>query len=132
MKETISKKKLREFGFLIGLGIPIIIGWIIPTIGGHMFRTWTLWVAIPALFLGVLKPFLLYYPYKGWMKLGYALGWVNSRLILGLVFLIVLCPIAFIMRFFGYDPLRQNQRERRKSTFRELKKNDRIDLTRIF
>ena len=132
MNEIISKKQLREFGLLIGFGFPLLIGWLIPAITGHGFREWTLWIAIPALLFGVLKPFLLYYPYKGWMKLGYALGWVNSRLILGLVFLIVLQPIAFIMRFFGYDPLRQNQRERRKLSFRELKKNDKIDLTRIF
>ena len=132
MKESISKKQLREFGFLIGLGIPIVIGWGIPAISGHMFRTWTLWIGIPSLLLGVLKPFLLYYPYKGWMTLGHALGWVNSRIVLGLVFLIVLQPIAFIMKVFGYDPLRQSQKERKNMSYRELKKNHKIDLTRIF
>ena len=132
MQENISKKQLREFGFLIGLGIPIVIGWGIPAISGHMFRAWTLWIGITFLLLGVLKPFLLYYPYKGWMTLGNALGWLNSRIILGLVFFIVLQPIAFIMKVFGYDPLRQTQRERKKVSFRELKKNYKIDLTRIF
>tara|TARA_Y100001968_G_scaffold275486_1_gene269249 strand:- start:2617 stop:3018 length:402 start_codon:yes stop_codon:yes gene_type:complete len=132
IKESISKKQLREFGLLIGLGIPIVIGWVIPAIGGHIFRTWTLWIGIPSLILGVLKPFLLYYPYKGWMALGHTLGWFNSRIVLGLVFLIVLQPIAFIMKGFGYDPLRQSQRERRKTSFREIKKNHKIDLTRIF
>ena len=52
MKESISKKQLREFGLLIGLGIPIVIGWGIPAIGGHMFRFWTLWIGIPFLFFG--------------------------------------------------------------------------------
>jgi len=132
MKESISKKQLREFGFLIGLGIPIVIGWGIPAIGGHTFRAWTLWIGIPSLLLGLLKPFLLYYPYKVWMALGHVLGWVNSRIILGLVFLIVLQPIAFIMKVFGYDPLRQSQRERKKISFRELKTKHKIDLTRIF
>ena len=132
MKKSISKKKLREFGFLIGLGIPIFIGWVIPAIGGHMFRAWTLWIGIPSLLLGVLKPFLLYYPHRGWMALGHALGWVNSRIILGLVFLIVLQPIAFIMKFFSYDPLRQSKKERKKMSFRELRTNHKIDLTRIF
>ena len=90
MKESISKKQLREFGFLIGFGFPIIIGWIIPAIGGHIFRSWSLWVGCPSLILGILKPRLLFYPYQGWMKIGNALGWVNSRIILGLVFLLVL------------------------------------------
>ena len=111
-KSSISKKQLREFGFLIGFGFPILIGWIIPAIGGHLFRTWTLWISIPSLIIGILKPRLLFYPYKGWMALGLALGWINSRIILGLVFLLVLQPIALIMKFVGHDPLRESQRER--------------------
>ena len=130
MKESISKKQLREFGFLIGFGFLIIIGWIIPAISGHLFRTWTLWISIPFLLFGVLKPFLLYYPYKGWMKLGYALGWVNSRLILGFIFIIVLQPIALIMRLFNYDPLRRKKGN--DKSYREEKLVQRVDLTKIF
>ena len=132
MKSSISQKQLREFGLLIGFGFPILIGWILPFFAGHEFRAWTLWIGIPSLLLGILKPFLLYYPYKGWMALGHVLGWLNSRIILGLVFLIVLQPIAFVMKVFGYDPLRQSHRERSKMSFRELKTKHKIDLTRIF
>ena len=132
MKVSIAKKQLREFGFLIGFGFPILIGWIIPAVGGHAFRGWTLWIAILFLITGILKPSLLFYPYKGWMALGLALGWINSRIILGLVFLLVLQPIALIMKFVGHDPLRQSQRERKKISFREQKTNHKINLTRIF
>ena len=131
-KSSISKKQLREFGFLIGFGFPILIGWIIPAAAGHTFRGWTLWIAIPFLITGILNPRLLFHPYKAWIKLGNALGWINSRVILGLVFLLVLQPIALIMRLAGYDPLRQSQKERKKMSYRELKKNHKIDLTRIF
>ena len=124
------KKKLREFGFLIGFGFPILIGWIIPSFGGHAFRGWTLWIAIPFLITGILKPRLLFYPYKGWMALGLALGWINSRIILGLIFLVVLQPIALIMRAFGHDPLRKKQSN--KSSYREHRINHKIDLKRIF
>jgi len=130
MKQTISKKQLREFGLLIGLGLPLIIGWLIPIIFGHVFRAWTLWVGIPVLIIGLIAPRLLLYPYKGWMALGHALGWVNSRLILGLVFLIVLQPIAYIMRITGYDPLRMRKKD--LLSYRETKKDHLIDLTRIF
>ena len=130
MKSSISKKELRKFAFLIGFGFPVLVGWILPTIGGHLFRVWTLWVGIPSLILGILKPRLLFYPYKGWMALGHALGWINSRIILGLVFLVVLQPIALVMRVFGYDPLRKKQGG--KKSYRENKQGDSIDLTRIF
>ena len=133
MKASISKKQLKEFGFLIGLGIPILIGWAIPLISGHFFRVWTIWISIPFFCLAIIKPSMLYYPYKLWMAIGHILGWVNSRIILGIVFLIVLQPIALFMKLFGYDPLRISKRERNKISFREtIEKNHKIDLTRIF
>ena len=130
MRETISKKQLREFGILIGFGVPLIIGWLLPTLLGHEFRAWTLWIGVPGLFLGLTSPHLLHYPYKIWMALGHTLGWVNSHIILGLVFIFVVQPIAYIMRLTGYDPLRR--RRKGEKTYRENKQNHHIDLTRIF
>ena len=130
MKDGISKKQLSEFGVLIGLGFPIIIGWILPVIGGHLFRKWTLWIGIPFLILGRVKPRSLLYPYRGWMALGHVLGWINSRIILGLVFILVLQPIALIMKFVGYDPLRK--KKGKLNSYREDKADYKINLTRIF
>ena len=129
-KKSISQKQLREFGYIIGIGIPVIFGYLIPLISGHLFRLWSLLIGIPVFILGVLKPSLLFYPYKFWMKIGYILGWVNSRIILGLIFVAVLCPIAVIMTFFNYDPLKLKKQNLK--TFREFKKNHKIDLKRIF
>ena len=130
MKSSISKKTLREFGLLVGLGLPILIGWIIPGLSGHMFRFWTLWIGIPTIFLCFIKPKLLFPFYKLWISLGHILGWANSKLILGLVFIIVLQPIALIMKLFGYDPLKQ--KDLCKKSYKENKKGYKIDLTRIF
>ena len=130
MKKIISKKQLREFGLLIGFGFPLLIGWLIPALTGHGLRVWTLWVGFLGLLIGLTSPYLLYYPYKFWMKLGLILGWVNSRIILGLVYMIVLLPIAFIMRLIGYDPLRTKRKG--EKTYREKRKDQQTDLTRIF
>ena len=130
MKESISNKQLREFGFLIGFGFPIIIGWIIPAFGGHAFRTWTLWIGLPSFILGILKPSMLFYTYKAWIKLGLALGWINSRIILGLVYFIILIPIALIMKIFGYDPLRKKKSN--EISYRKNNKDLEVDLRRIF
>ena len=130
MRKIASKKQLREFGLLIGFGFPIFVGWIIPAISGHIFRIWSLWIGFPLLILGILKPSLLAYPYKLWMAIGLALGWVNSRLILGLVYFIILQPIAIVMKMFGYDPLRKKKSNER--SYREIKKDENFDFTRIF
>ena len=126
-----NKKKLKEFGILIGFCFPLFIGWLIPFFTGHSFRFWTLLIGLVSLLLSVLNPNLLFYPYKLWMALGNILSWINSRLILGIVFFAILQPIALIMKIFGYDPLRKKQRNNKK-TFREVKKDNKIDLTRIF
>ena len=130
MKEIISKKQLREFGLLIGFGFPILIGWLLPSLFGHQFRTWTLWIGVPGLLIGFTAPRLLHYPYKGWMLLGHVLGWINSYIILGLVFIFVLQPIAYIMRLTGYDPLKTKRKV--EKTYREVRKDKDIDLKRIF
>ena len=130
MKNHIPKKILREFGFLIGFIFPFLIGWILPLIGGHSFRNWTLFISIPSIILAFTKPILLLYPYRAWMKLGYILGWVNSRIILGLVFLIVLQPIALIMRILGHDPLRTKKFSQK--SYREIKTNHKVNLKKIF
>ena len=129
-QSSISQKQLREFGLLIGIGFPVIIGWIIPSISGHLFRFWSLWIGVPLLISGILRPRLLLYPYIGWMKIGLALGWINSHIVLGLVFIIVLQPISLIMKLFGYDPLKKKKNN--ILTFRERKQNHKVDLNRIF
>ena len=130
MQITNSKKSLREFGLLIGIGFPLVFGFIMPAIIGHSLRLWTLIVGIPFLFLGFVKPKLLSYPFKLWMFLGEVLGCINSRLILGLVFFLLLQPIALVMKFIGYDPLKK--KKLKTNSYRERIKNRKIDLTRIF
>ncbi len=130
MKNYIPNKQLREFGFLLGFTFPLLIGWIFPLIEGHSFRTWTLFIGITSIILAITKPSILLYPYRAWMKLGHILGWLNSRIILGVVFLIVLQPIALIMRIFGHDPLKTKKLV--KKSYREHKTNQTINLKKIF
>jgi len=129
MKNHIKKRILREFGLLIGILFPFLIGWVLPSLGGHPFKLWTLWISFPFLISAIMRPGILYEPYQFWMRMGYILGWVNSRIILGLVFLIVLQPIALIMRILGHDPLRMKKVSQK--SYREIKTN-KINLKKIF
>ena len=129
-KKQLSTKKLKEFGFLIGFCFPLIIGWLIPAFWGHSFRFWSIWVGLFALTITIIKPRLLFYPYKLWMLLGHVLGWINSRIILTMVFIFVLLPISLIMKSFGYDPLRIKKKN--DVSYREINDNHIIDFTRIF
>ena len=125
-----SKKQLRIFGILIGIFFPLFIGFIVPLIWNHPFRIWTLFIGIPSFILGLIYPKILLWPYKKWMQFGNILGWINSGIVLGLVFLLALQPIAIIMKLLGHDPLRRKLNS--QMTYKESKENYQIDLKRIF
>jgi len=101
-----DRKQLRSFGLLVG-GIFAAIG-LAPAIGrGGSPRLWALvlgaGLVLPALFIpGSLRPVR-----RLWMVLGDALGWVNTRLVLGAIFFGLITPMGLIMRLSRKDPLRR-------------------------
>jgi predicted branched-subunit amino acid permease len=131
MTDSTSIKQLKEFGYLIGFVFPVLIGWLLPALFGHGFRVWTLWVAIPGVILGLVAPELLRQPYRAWMALGHVLGFINSHVILGLVFIIVLQPTAYLMRVLGHDPLRRRKLNCNQS-YREVRSKLDINFNRLF
>jgi hypothetical protein len=40
-----------------------------------------------------------------WLKFAMALGWINSRILLSVIYFVFLMPIAWISRLFTKDPL---------------------------
>ncbi len=125
-----SKKELKQFSILIGIFLPLLIGYIIPYLFGHDFRYWTLFISFPVLVLGQIKPNSLKKIYKLWMQIGEILGWVNSRIILGLVFILIIQPIAILMRLFSYDPLKFKKNT--NNSYKEYRKIYDIRLDRTF
>jgi hypothetical protein len=51
-----------------------------------------------------------------WFKLALGLGWVNSRILLSVIYFIFLLPIAWISRLFTKDPL-SLKKEKRSTLF---------------
>jgi len=104
MQNEATRKELRSFGLIVG-GIFAGIGFWPLLLRGEDYRTWAFVLALlliaPALiFPPALKPF-----HKVWMKLGHILGWINTRIILGAVFYLVVTPIGIIRRLLGKDPM---------------------------
>jgi hypothetical protein len=70
-------------------------------------------IAIAAVLLlcAAFAPSLLRPVYRAWMRLGEALAWINTRIILTLVFFLVVTPIGIVMRLFGRSPITTARRE---------------------
>jgi hypothetical protein len=111
MMEEPSHRHLRRFGFTVAAGLTVIglVSWN----RDHLVVPWTLWAIAGLLgLLGLLMPRLLIPVQRAWMALGMALGWLNTRIILTILFYATFTPIGAIMRWFR-DPLdRQLQKER--------------------
>ena len=57
-----------------------------------------LWVALVVSLSGLASGWLSDRLIFGWHKLGHALGYVNSRIILSVVYIVILTPIALLYR----------------------------------
>ena len=65
-------------------------------------------VAIAALSVGLLglaRPRRIKPVFVGWMKAAYPIGWVVSRIVLGIIFYGAFTPVALLLRFLGRDAL---------------------------
>ena len=126
-----SKQQLRNFGLTLGLFLPLVFSLIWPWLHNTASPTWPIVLGSLCIAMGLIAPKQLQRPYALWMLLGHGLGWINSHLILGLVYLVVLQPIAIAMRLLGHDPLRRSWKPELDS-YRESCADKTVNLERPF
>ncbi len=104
MKKEITTKDLKEFG--LGLAVILIILGLVNLLKGHrnMFDLFFGLAAFAAT-VSLASPELLRRLYKGFLPVAHALGWINTRIILILVYYLVLTPTGLLMRLFCKDPM---------------------------
>ena len=76
-----------------------------PLINSENVRFWSLAISCIFLILGILNSNLLLPLNKIWFKFGILLGRIISPIVMGIIFFLVVTPIAFIMRLLGKDLL---------------------------
>lgn len=97
-------KTLRSFGLTVGGVFAVIALWPVLIRGGDP----RIWAAIPAVLLivpALVWPRSLSRIHRGWMSLAEVLAWVNTRIILGAVFYLIVTPIGAVRRLLGKDPM---------------------------
>jgi predicted membrane protein len=127
-----EKKILREFGLLTGTIFVLIFGVMLPWLLEIEFPLWPWIIAAVLIIFSLLQPLVLGPVYKIWMAVGSALGWVNTRIILGLVFYIVVTPIGLIMRLFGNDPMERKFTNTLTSYRKQSKRTDNRHMEKPF
>lgn len=103
-EQEIEGSSDRTFGFVFAAFFLIIAAW--PLLSRAGFRWWAGAIAAAFLLVALARPQLLAGLNRQWMRFGVFLGHIVSPIALGILFYLVLTPLALVMRLAGKDPLR--------------------------
>ena len=130
--KPLAAKELRSFGLLLGSFIVFFFGLLFPTLSQKPYPVG------PWIFLAVLWAMALIYPKSllpvnyVWGKLGKVMAAINTRIILGAVFYLVLTPIGVLRKFFMGDAINDIPKNN-PPTYRVKNETDKdIDMERPF
>jgi len=112
-KLDLSKEGLKKFGIIMCVAFLVITGLISFRHGGIYTPTAT--TAGLFLVLGLIQPTLLKPVYIIWMRLAFILAWINTRLILFIMFYLIFTPVGIFMRLLRIDLLDRKVDKSKKS-----------------
>ena len=97
--------EMRKFGFTMGAVIVTLFGLLLPWQFEHDYPLWP-WIAAGVFLLAAAAaPASLAPVHSAWLRIGHALGWINTRIILGLMFYTVFLFVAVLMKLLAKDPM---------------------------
>jgi len=96
-----TSTELKSFGLSIGLALIVLAGFLFWKEKGSYF--YFLIVGNVFIIFSELCPVLLKPLQKPWMMFVVLLGWVMSRVILGIIFYVLVAPLGLVLRLFGKD-----------------------------
>ena len=103
----------RSFGIVFFIVFLLIAFY--PLINQGEIRIWSVLISLLFLILGIINSKILTPLNKVWFKFGIFLGKIISPIVMGLIFFLVVTPIAFLMRMLNKDLL--NLKFNKKSSY---------------
>ena len=100
-----TTKELRQFGFMMGGFLIGLFGLFFPWILEKAFPFWPWYWGTGFIAFAIAWPQALELVFVYWMKFSHVLGYVNSRLLLGIFYYVVLFPIGLFRQLVASDPL---------------------------
>ncbi len=117
MRPDDTKKKLRAFGLSMGT-LFFVIALIALLRRGQLVAQLYLLSGVFVL-CAVTAPSGLRATYRGWMAVAHVLAWVNTRVLLIVLFYLVVAPLGLIMRLCGADLLEERIQARTPSYWKK-------------
>jgi uncharacterized membrane protein len=103
--ENPGTQELRKFGLVTGAIVAVLFGLLLPWLFDYPWPLWP-WIVAGILWIwGLAHADSLFTVYRTWLKFGHVAGWINTRIILGIMFYIVFFPAGVLMRLVAKDPM---------------------------
>jgi len=128
----LDRNGLRNFGLTTGAILVVVFGLLLPWVFEFGWPVWPWIIAAPLWALALIYPLWLRIIYHGWMRFGLLASRVTTPLILGIVFYLVISPVALIWRLIGKDPMRRTAEPETTSYRVDSSKKPRDRLERPF
>lgn len=104
----LDSRGLREFGLVTGAVVVAVFGLFFPWMLGLDWPLWPWVIAAPLWLLALVRPSWLRGTYRTWMRFGLLASRVTTPLLLGIVFFIMITPMAVVRRLRGKDPMQRS------------------------
>ena len=114
----ISAPELRQFGLLFGATLVLLFGLLLPFFIGYRFPLWPWVAAVLFTVLALLAPTALTPFYRGWMRFGLIAGFINTRMIMFLLYYALFVPTGLVMKLFGRDALARTTGGKNSDSYR--------------
>ena len=101
-----TERMLRQFAAIWVVFFGAVAAWQEYHHHRHLLALLVALLAVTVGPLGVAWPRTIRPVFVGWMALVYPIGWIVSRVVLGVIFYGLFTPVAWIFRIIGRDELR--------------------------
>lgn len=118
-----TQKDIQSFSRVVG-GTVVLLGGIAFYMTHSPYARYMFITGGVVMLLGVCAPGILRPLQQAWMMGAALLGWIMTRVILGVLFFAVLTPIGLFMRVFGMSLMEDGSREPNPTSYWKHRERD--------
>nr|WP_136252435.1 SxtJ family membrane protein [Ningiella ruwaisensis] len=106
---------LQSFALTMAIAFPFVFMGLIPWLFSLSVPLWPALLTLVLMLLHIVRPGALYPIYVLWMFIASVLGWLNTKVILGIAYVFLIVPTGIVMQLLG--KLQYQKRVNKKSTW---------------
>ena len=105
MQDRQNTIDLKKFGLIAGIITACLFGLLLPWLKHYSFPSWPWAAAAVFVAVSMFAPHMLQPVYSAWMQFGKIMNRITTPVIMGIVYFLIITPMAFVMRARGRDLL---------------------------